>query len=322
MNQAMSDHRMPVALIGARGYTGAELLRLLAGHDALRLALAASGESAGRPIASEVPEWPDADQCFQALTPDDVGSIDAKVWVLAVPNGKTGPWTEAIGRHCPDAVIVDLSADHRFDPAWAYGLPELNRPAIRGARRIANPGCYATAAQLGLAPLAGRLTGAPVVFGVSGYSGAGRTPNPRNDPERLRDNLIPYSLTGHVHEREISTRLGTDVRFHPHVAPFFRGISLTIATTLQSAVDADQVHAHYTDFYAGERLVRVRKAIPEIRDLEPRTGALIGGFAVDARDPTRLSLVVVLDNLLKGAASQAMQNIHLALGLDEFEGLG
>lgn len=308
-------HRL--ALIGARGYTGREFLGLLAVHPEIELALAASNAQAGEPIADEVPGWPNSDQAFVALSPDQVDTVDAEVWLLAVPNGQSPPWVEAIARSHPDALILDLGADYRFDPDWVYGLTEFNRAALKNARRISNPGCYATGAQFGLLPLRDQLMGPPAIFGVSGYSGAGRTPSARNDPDRLRDNLIPYALTGHVHEQEISTHLGRPVRFHPHVAAFFRGITLTIAVDLGAPVTAESLMAEFQVCYSDEPLVRVHDEIPEIPSLNPRAGICIGGFSVDARDAHRASFVVVLDNLLKGAASQALQNINLALGLEE-----
>lgn len=312
-------HRL--ALIGARGYTGSELLRLLLGHRQIELALAMSASQDGLPITAEVPEWPEPDQCFTTLAPEQVGTVDAGVWVLALPNGASGPWAEAIEAAHPDAIILDLGADYRFDTDWVYGLTEFNRKPLAGARRIANPGCYATGAQFGLMPIRDLLIAPPVIFGVSGHSGAGRTPGPRNDPQRLADNLIPYALCGHVHETEIGARLGRPVRFHPHVAAFFRGISLTLAVDLGAPVSNEAMLAHYQTAFGHEPLIQVEADIPEIRTLAPRTGLAIGGFAVDPRDTHRMSFVVVLDNLLKGAASQALQNINLALGLDELEGI-
>ncbi len=310
-----TKHRL--VLIGARGYTGRELLELLSTHPGIELALAASNAQAGQSIIDEVPDWPQPDQTFVALAPDQVEAVNAEVWVLAVPNGQSPPWVEAIERSHPGALILDLGADYRFDPGWVYGLTEFNRAALEEARRISNPGCYATGAQFGLLPIRDQLIGPPVIFGVSGYSGAGRTPSARNDPGRLRDNLIPYALTGHVHETEISTHLGRPVRFHPHVAAFFRGITLTIAVELGAPATDESLAAEFQACYAGSPLVRVQAEIPEIPALRPRTGICIGGFSVDARDAHRASFVVVLDNLLKGAASQALQNINLALGLDE-----
>jgi len=311
-----------LALIGGRGYTGSALLPLIAAHPNLELALATSSSQGGQPIIDVVPDWPDRHQKFEALEPDGCPQVDAKVWVLALPNGASAPWVAAIADSHPDALIVDLGADWRFDPEWVYGLTEWNRDALKGARRIANPGCYATGAQFGLLPLRERLICPPVIFGISGFSGAGRKPSPRNDPDRLRGNLIPYSLTGHVHEREISTHLGRPVRFHPHVAPFFRGISLTIAADLSEPLSEVDLLDLFSRTHRNDPLIQVGAGIPEIHEIVGTPNLKIGGFAVDGRDPLRASFVVVLDNLLKGAASQALQNINLAMGLDELTGIG
>src|SRR6056297_367738 len=162
-----TKHRL--VLIGARGYTGRELLELLSTHPGIELALAASNAQAGQSIIDEVPDWPQPDQTFVALAPDQVEAVNAEVWVLAVPNGPSPPWAEAIQRSHPGALILDLGADYRFDPGWVYGLTEFNRAALEEARRISNPGCYATGAQFGLLPIRDQLIGPPVIFGVSGY---------------------------------------------------------------------------------------------------------------------------------------------------------
>ncbi|MEM1080037.1 MAG: N-acetyl-gamma-glutamyl-phosphate reductase [Pseudomonadota bacterium] len=311
-------HRL--ALIGARGYVGQELLKCVMAHDGIELALASSGTQAGHMLSSVVPDWPD-DQRFASLTPDQVGSVSADAWVLAVPNGESRTWAEAIDAAHPDALMLDLGADYRFDADWTYGLTEWNQAALSRARRIANPGCYATGAQLGLMPIREALAAPPSIFGVSGYSGAGRTPSPRNDPERLADNLIPYALGGHVHEREIGQHLGRPVRFYPHVAAFFRGISLTLAVRTTEPFNHADLQARFEQAYADHPLIEVVETIPEIGQLGPAVGARIGGFSVDTRDAHRAAWVVVLDNLLKGAASQALQNLNRALGYDELYGL-
>lgn len=299
---------MRVGLVGARGYVGAELVALLAGHPRLELAFAASRQGVGEAVAGA------PGLTMQELTPETVAGWRADAVVLALPNELSRAYVPGVAA---ETVIVDLSADHRFDPAWVYGLPERGRAAIAGARRIANPGCYATGMQLGLGPLLERLNGPPQVFGVSGYSGAGTTPSPRNDPERLRDNLMPYALIGHLHEREVSYQLGRSVHFTPHVASFFRGISLTISVTLDRPETAASLLARFREAYADEPLVAVGAAIPEVAAAAGRHGVAIGGFATEG---PRAVLVVTLDNLLKGAATQALQNLNLALGLPE--GLG
>ena len=163
--------------------------------------------------------------------------------------------------------------------------------------------------------------GLPAVFGVSGYSGAGTTPSRKNDPAVLAENLLPYSLADHVHEREVSHHLGRDIRFLPHVAPFFRGISLTVAIELGRTATADELLARYRDFYSGCPLVEVAADAPEVRDVRGRHQVAIGGFTVSARQPSRIAVVAALDNLLKGAATQAVQNLNLAFGLEPLAGL-
>jgi len=216
-----------VGLIGARGHTGRELIALLARRDDMRLSFAVSRAMDGTPVRELAPEAP-ADLKFEALDPEACASRGANAVILAMPNGQAAPYVAAFEAHAPDTVLVDLSADYRFDESWAYGLPEIyGRGALKGARRISNPGCYATAGQLCVAPVRPWLSGPAHLFGVSGYSGAGTTPSRKNDLEALKDNLMPYMLAGHVHEREMSRHLGRDVRFSPHVAAFFRGIVMT-----------------------------------------------------------------------------------------------
>lgn len=300
-----------VGVIGARGHTGAELMRILAGHPDLEVALAGSRELAGQPV-------PGVDGLvFEALGPDEVPQRDLDAIFLALPDGIGGPWVDALD---PDTVIVDISADHRFDDQWVYGLPELNRDKVGGARRIANPGCYATALQLVIAPFADGLDGVPTVFGVSGYSGAGTTPSPRNDPENLRDNLIPYRLTGHNHEREGIRHLGQPIRFMPHVHPTFRGLLVTVHMPLGSPTGVPEAFHVLQTAYAEEPLVDVQEEIPTLRDGDGLTGVLIGGATV-SDDGLGLTIVAVEDNLLKGAAVQAVQNLNLALGVPEFSGI-
>ena len=219
-----------VALVGARGYTGKALVELLNKHPYLDLRHVSSRELAGQKLQS----YDKREIVHENLTPDDVRSMAEKgsvdVWVMALPNGVCKPFVDAINETSKgkEQVIVDLSADYRFDSSWTYGLPELvARSKIAKAKRISNPGCYATAAQVGIAPMLQHLGGQPVVFGVSGYSGAGTKPSPKNDVNNLRDNIIAYSLTDHIHEREISAQLGTDVAFVPHVAVWFQGIHVS-----------------------------------------------------------------------------------------------
>jgi N-acetyl-gamma-glutamyl-phosphate reductase len=308
-----------VGLVGARGHTGRELIRLIAGHPELMLGYAVSRELAGRPVAEIAPE--DKDECvFEALGPEEAAKRRADVVILALPDGAAAAYVDAIERLAPGRIIVDLSADYRFDADWAYGLPELNRKNIIGKTRIANPGCYATAIQLAIAPLIEKLGGVPSAFGVSGYSGAGTAPSPRNDTERLKDNLMPYALTGHKHEREAARHLGKPVRFTPHVHQAFRGLIVTAHIPLAEKIDAAVLFELYAKKYAKEPLIALRNAPPELKDGTGRKGVLIGGFAV-SEDGKGAVVIAAEDNLLKGAAVQAIQNVNLALGLEEMAGL-
>jgi N-acetyl-gamma-glutamyl-phosphate reductase len=307
--------RLSLGLIGARGHVGAELLAMIRHHPRLSLAFAVSREWAGRPVEGFA-----EDLRFEALSPEEAAERAAEVVVLALPNGQASPWLQALAAQ-PPRLLLDLSADHRFAADWTYGLPELTRRALAGARRIANPGCYATAMLLALHPFRELLAGPVQCFGVSGYSGAGTTPSPRNDPELLGDNLMPYQLTGHLHEREVSHHLGHPVQFFPHVAPFFRGISLTANLMLRQPISLAEATARLEAAYRGEPLIELHgAAIPWIRQVVGRPKAAIGGLTL-TEGGERLVVVSVLDNLLKGAASQAIQNLNVALGWPETLGL-
>lgn len=310
-----------VAVIGARGYTGAELLPLLNDHPEFQVIAVGSGSAAGDLVSQHVDRMQGSSLVFSAIGPADLARLQADACVLALPNGAASGYVEAIDEACPQTVIVDLSADYRFDPHWAYGQPERFANRVAGARRIANPGCYATGAQLALAPLTDRLVGMPAVFGVSGYSGAGKTPSRKNDPVVLADNLLPYSLVEHIHEKEVTRHLGRAIRFLPHVAPFFRGISLSVAAELDHPTDSAALLEKFRSFYAESPLVEVTADMPEVKQVRETHGVTIGGFSVSDSDPTCISLVSVLDNLLKGAATQAVQNLNLAFGIDPLAGL-
>lgn len=308
-----------IGIVGARGHTGAELIRLVAAHPALELAFVSSRELDGQRVDAHVAGFEGALR-YESLDPPAVAARAADAVVLALPNGKSGGFVAAIDAAAPRTVVVDLSADHRFDDGWYYGLPELTRGRYGGERRISNPGCYATAMQLALAPVRDLLDGPAQCFGVSGYSGAGTTPSDRNDVSLLHDNLMPYALAGHIHEREASRQLGAPVEFMPHVAAYFRGITVTANLHLREAVDAETVKARYRARYADEPLVEVIDDAPWVSRIAGRHGAQVGGFALSA-DGRRLVVVATLDNLLKGAATQAVQNLNLALGFGEFESI-
>lgn len=314
-----------VGLIGARGYTGRELISLINSHPNLNLTHVSSRELEGKPLEG----YTKADLTYVNLKPDDLKAqeqVDA--WVLALPNGVCTPFVKQINEdvksgQSSEKVLVDLSADYRFDTTWAYGLPEFNRENLKGATRIANPGCYATGAQMSLRPLLPFLDkhSAPTVFGVSGYSGAGTKPSPKNDPAFLKDNLIPYSLTNHIHEREVSYQLGTSVNFIPHVASWFQGIALTVNVPLNKTMSSQDIKSAFEEFYQDEQLVKVLESgEPLVRDNAGKHFVRVGGFNVHP-DGRRAVITTTIDNLLKGAATQAVQNLNLSLGFDEYAGI-
>jgi N-acetyl-gamma-glutamyl-phosphate reductase / acetylglutamate kinase len=304
-----NKEKAKVALIGARGYTGQALINLLNSHPNMDLRHVSSRELAGQKLKG----YDKREITYENLTAEDVRRMEEKgeidCWVMALPNGVCKPFVDAVndGNGPQNSVIVDLSADYRFDNKWTYGLPELvNRSDIAKATRISNPGCYATAAQLGIAPLVPYLGAAPTIFGVSGYSGAGTKPSPKNDVKNLTDNLIPYSLTDHIHEREISSQLGTEVAFIPHVAVWFQGIHHTINIPLKQSMTSRDVRQLYQERYAGEKLVKITGEPPLVKSISGKHGVEIGGFGVHSSGK-RVVVCATIDNLLKGAATQCLR---------------
>lgn len=311
-----------VGLIGARGYVGIELLEIIESHPLLDLAYASSRSFDGEPIAKHAQVSFNGKK-FEQIDPAQIVESNADIVILALPDAAASPFLAAFdAAGTSPELMLDLSSDHRFDDAWTYGLTEHNRDAIRSASRISNPGCYATAAQLILRPLLGLLSETPHCFGVSGYSGAGTKRTSRNDHRALKNGILPYKLVNHTHEREISHQLGTPVRFSPHVAPFFRGITMTVQAKLNRPVETSQIEAIYNSAYSGCDLIEViGEQMPRVQDIVSRDGAVIGGLTINPNQPDEIAIVCTIDNLRKGAASQAIQNINIAMGCDELMGL-
>jgi N-acetyl-gamma-glutamyl-phosphate reductase len=307
-----------IGVLGGRGFVGEELLNLLSVIPEYKVVYVGSRGRAGQKL-DRFANGQQLDLHFSDLSRQSIESCIADAWVIAQDNGQSAPFVEILERL--DTKMIDVSSDYRFDDAWTYGLPERNAANLRSARRIANPGCYATAVQLSLIPLLDQIENTPVSFGVSGFSGAGRKPGDRNDPERLADNLLPYALSGHTHEQEISHQLQLPVRFMPHVAPFFRGISVTTHVVLRNPTTDSALSDQFEEYYSDQPLVEVTTSIPEIQQVAGTNLARVGGFTVDARDQSRIAVVSVLDNLRKGAASQVIQNLNLAFGLPMEHGL-
>jgi len=328
-----------VGLIGARGHTGAELIRIIDSHPSMTLTVASSrqleGKRVGDVFKDSTPSGKFSDVKFGNLKPEELPRRDdVDVWILALPNNLAGAYADALDNAKSAAKVCDLSADYRFHEVaqgWTYGLPERHgqRDLIKKASKISNPGCYASGMQFALLPIYNLIDPStiPTVFGVSGYSGAGTTPSRKNDPVALKDNLMPYTLVGHVHEREVSFQLKdyykNGIRFMPHVAPWFRGITLTVSLTLADDAKnatAEDILKLYNDYYQGERLVKVIKEIPEVAAIQNKHHVEIGGISTK-EGTQRLVVCAIIDNLLKGAATQAIQNINIMQGLPEYDGI-
>ncbi|KAL2203081.1 N-acetyl-gamma-glutamyl-phosphate reductase [Sarocladium strictum] len=324
-SNASNDKPSRIGLVGGRGYTGQAMVDLFEAHPYMDLRYVSSRELASQGLEG----YTKRKLVYEHLSPEEAvqleeaGEVDC--WVMALPNGVGKRYVEAIDQvkksDSSQSLIVDLSADYRLNDSWTYGLPELtSRSEVESARRISTPGCYATAAELGITPLVEHLGGEPVIFAISGYSGAGTKPSPRNDVKLLENNLIPYSLTGHTQEQEISHRLGTSISFIPHVASWFRGIHLTINNPLNKNISSRDIRQIYQDRYAGEKLVKVVGEAPHVKAVSSAHHCEIGGFAVDSSGE-RVVVCVTLDNLNKGAATQCLQSMNIALGYAEYEGI-
>jgi len=304
-----------IALIGARGYTGGELIRLLAARPDIDLVCLNSEGHAGQPVREVHPEC-GGDLVF---TDYDLAEINAKKPDLTFLCMAEGFATEAIGGL--NGRVIDLSRDLRFQAGATYGLPEIFRAEIVRARIVANPGCYATVCILGAFPVVRKGLAERIIFDCkSGYSGAGKTPSYRNDPKNVSDNILAYKIIDHPHRAEIIQGLGfARVSFTPHVLPVFRGIMSTIHVILKKRISGDEVRKLYQEIYATEPFVKILDRIPELHDVQNNNLCCLGGFEVD--DADQLVVIAALDNLLKGASGQAVQNMNLMLGLPETEGL-
>ncbi len=318
--------KLTLGIVGVRGYVGKELLKLLINHPDIQLSWVSSRQLAGRPMSSIIE--PLGNALIESLSPEEVAAKATDIIVLALPNGLAHLYVNALEQSNQSSIIIDLSADYRFDKNWHYCLPEIDGSQLGTSAqqttvkpiKISNPGCYSTAMQLALAPVVQLMSAPPACFGVSGYSGAGTKPCANNDPENLSDNLLGYSLLEHLHEKEVSVRLQHPVHFSPHVAAFFRGINMTIQIQFKSPQTISGLLDIYQQFYADFPLIKCQQAIPTIQQVINTPDCIIGGFTI-SHDGQRATIVSCLDNLLKGAASQALQNINISLGLAPYSGL-
>lgn len=347
--------KMRVGVVGAAGYAGAELVRLLLGHPVFELAVITSNADAGAPLADVYPAFTGvSDLAFSRHDDPELAACDAVF--LAVPH--TAALKQVPSLLAAGVNVFDLSADYRLDDpaiyeAWygtphtspellaarAFGLPELfasdlaelaARRAAGEAVLVACAGCYPTATSLAAAP-AVRMglvaPGAPVVVdAISGVTGAGKTPGARTHYCHADENLEAYNVCRHRHTPEIEQILGLPGRvvFTPHLAPLKRGLLSTVTLVLDSSaagIDAAELVERYRAFYAGRPCVRVLDAgaCPQTASVAGTNGCHVG-LALDARTGVLVAMGAI-DNLGKGAAGQAVQCANIVMGLDETAGL-
>lgn len=339
-----------VAVAGASGYMGAELLRLLLVHPKVRLTAVTSERLAGEPLDRVFPSLRGlTDLAFQELDPERLAE-EADLIFLALPHTESQQHVPRLRRH--GRRVVDLSADYRLHDAEAfqawyraphadtpglaeavYGLPELHRKAIASAHLVANPGCYPVGAVLAIAPLLrsglGRTEGIVIdsKSGVTGAGAQGRKADPMYLYAEANENIQAYGVTRHRHIPEIEQELSgvaeqpVRVSFTPHLIPVNRGLFTTASVPLAGKVTSSDLQTCYREFYAGEPFVRI---LPE--GLLPTTRAVVGSNFCDVAvvaDPrtSRAVCLSAIDNLGKGGSGQAVQNLNLMLGWHERTGL-
>jgi N-acetyl-gamma-glutamyl-phosphate reductase len=341
------SNKLNIAIVGSSGYTGGELYRLLLQHSSAAVTAVTSEKSAGQPITTLFPNLAGlTDLLCEPLDPVAIAK-KADFIFLALPHVTSQE--AAFQFHKLSKKVVDLSADYRLsDPVlyekWyehahrysellskaVYGLPELHREKIKKSALVANPGCYPTGAILGTAPLTedGWIDGNSIIVdSKSGVSGAGRSPALAYHYPEANEGLMAYKIGTHRHtpeiEQELSALCGKKITlsFTPHLIPMNRGILTTVYAALQKQADTAQVHSLYKAFYKNEPFVRVLPLgqFPNVRNVRGSNFCDIGVYA-DQRT-NRVVVVTAIDNLVKGAAGQAIQNMNLMMGFDETEGL-
>ncbi len=334
-----------VGIVGASGYGGAELVRLLAAHPELEVASLAAHSQAGEPVADLYPQLA-GHGVFDPIDVDALAGLD--LVFLATPHGPSLELGAAL--HDRGVKVVDLSGAFRLTPegfaTWygeehprpdlapaVYGLPEFFRKQVADAVLVANPGCYVTTALLGLRPLAPLLVpGTVVVDGKSGTSGAGRAAKDNLHFSHVHGDLTAYGAPGHRHTGEIEHWLSHDhagptphdvgpITFVPHLVPMSRGLLVTATASLADGVGAGDVQQALVDAYASEAFVHVLEpgSFPHTKAVAGSNGCQLSAV-VDPRTG-RVVVASVTDNLGKGAAGQALQNANLMLGLEEGLGL-
>lgn len=315
--------KIPVGVLGASGYAGRELCRLIWQHPALELAFASANDQRGAVARIGGRE-------LRFVAAEDARLQDVELVFSALPHGASKDWV-ARAREA-GARVVDLSADLRPGNGCdgiAYGLTELNRAVVRGSSLVANPGCYPTSILVALAPLAMRgliATGASIIANsASGVTGAGNAPKREHLFAEVAEDFRAYGVgNSHRHLKEMSATLAAweldaDLVFTPHLLPVARGILSTITVPL--AAPLDDALAPWREVYADEPFIEVASDTPSLHDVVGRNVVRVSATPVTGTRAPTLLVTSAIDNLLKGAAGQAVQNANLMLGLDETAGL-
>jgi len=337
-----------IGVLGASGYTGAELVRLLLRHPHVEVALLTADRRAGKPMADVFPQFAPFDlPPLTALADVDWAALRLDLVFCALPHGTTQEVISDLLKHVPSMKVVDLSADFRIaDPAayerWygehprpdlmseaVYGLTELHRERIAGAAIVANPGCYPTASLLALAPLArAGLIADVVIDAKQGISGAGRVFDETTHLSMAGENIVPYKVAAHRHTPEIEEQLARldpahrelKVQFQAHLVPLDQGELASCYVTTTRAVGADELREMYREAYEEEPFVELLADAPS-GVLEVRETNYCRVFAAADEHTGKVIAFGAIDNLWKGTSSQAVQNLNLMFGLPETAGL-
>lgn len=340
----MPTSALKVLVVGAAGYVGGELLRLLLAHPLIGRCTALSRSHAGRPLADVHPALALlTDACF---VDGELAELAAQhdVVMLALEHGESSQRLRALAA-CWPQLVLDLAADFRIAdpqlhaahygphpspelvPRFVYGLADVAGDSLRGARAIAVPGCFATAAQLALYPLRELLAGVtPSLFAITGSSGAGSRPRDTTHHPGRAHNVFAYSVLGHRHDGEIlqswrawTRRPDASARLLAHSGPMVRGIYLTLHATLPDPLPQGAAASAFAAAYSSRPLIRLLAQPPQLTHAVGSSLAL--AHAAQSPDGTEVQAMIAIDNLLKGAAGQAVQAMNLALGLPETTGL-
>lgn len=328
--------RKKIGIIGAAGYAGFELVKLLSRHPGVKVEVMNSATFAGRRICEVYPSFDNKGWTFSNLSVEDILALGLDMLFLATPHGAA---MQIVPKVLPYMKVIDISPDYRirdasmFEKTYTiphadkkhlaeavYGLPELFREKIRKARLVSNPGCYATAMALTGLPLADAPVQHIIFDCKSGYSGAGREKT-ANDAyqEKIKDNIMPYNLVAHRHIPEAQQFVRTPFSFTPHVLETYKGILCTAHVLLKKDIPTQDMRDLFVQRYAKERFVKILDTIPDLHTVQNTNLYAAGGFEMDGHH--RMVIVSALDNLQKGASGQAVQNMNLMLGFEEGEGL-